>query len=117
MRRCSAYDEPQMRHCDVCDEPQMRRCDVCDALPVSPAYTRSRKETAGRARDQQPSYRAWSSIKRRSEDRMTSAHDARPRTCNGCQADQFVCARKSALGGRACCERCSHVQVKKAEPR
>ncbi len=46
-----------------------------------------------------------------------TAHDhvARPRVCTGCRADEYVCARKSALGGRTCCDACTHVTTRKVQ--
>ena len=44
-------------------------------------------------------------------------HDDRVRTCTGCEADQYGCARKASNGGRVCCDTCSHVKVTKVAPR
>lgn len=43
--------------------------------------------------------------------------DREPLLCAGCGADEFGCAVKLGLGGRPCCQDCSHVQTRKAAPR
>ena len=44
-------------------------------------------------------------------------HDDRVRTCAGCAADEFICARKASNGGRVCCESCPHVVARAAPKR
>ncbi len=41
--------------------------------------------------------------------------DPDDRLCADCSADEFVCARKASLGGRVCCQGCSHVVVRKVQ--
>ncbi len=33
--------------------------------------------------------------------------------CTGCDADEYACAVKLAMGRRACCDGCSHIQVRR----
>jgi len=42
---------------------------------------------------------------------LDAVRDPDDRLCADCAADEFVCARKASLGGRACCPACSHVRT------